>query len=87
MDTRNPKDLSEALEYALHVEERQKYAEKSKAVASSFHVSRRDSIVDHPTSPFSKQMTFMDNRDKKVPKESQRPTAFEPGNFQLPNGL
>ena len=39
VDTRNPKDLDEALEYALHIEERLNYAEKSRAVASSYHVS------------------------------------------------
>ena len=87
VDIRSPADGSEALEYALQAEERLRYTDKSKGLAFSFHVSRRDSIPDRPTSPFSKQMSSLGNPER-VSKESQKQPSFEMGNLQnLPTGM
>ena len=68
VDTRNPKDLSEAFEHALHAEERHKYSEKN-SMASSYHIARpRERVFECPRSPspFSKQM---DNSEKYAKSE------------------
>ena len=42
VDTRNPRDLSEVMEYALHIEERLDYTENTRALTSTFHVTKRE---------------------------------------------
>ena len=77
----NPKDLSEALEYALHIEERLNYAEKSRAVASSYHVSRKDTEPERPRSPspYSKLMNPIFKNEQKPATGNQKN-----GNFWSP---
>ena len=61
VDTWNTKDLSEAFEHALHAEERRKYTEKARNVASSYHISRtREHVPERPRSPspLSKQIPY-----------------------------
>ena len=63
VDTRNPKDLSDAFEHALDEEERHKSSEKN-SMASSYHIARtRERVSEYPRSPspFSKQV---DNSEK-----------------------
>ena len=65
VNTLNPRDLGEALEHALHAEERQRYTEKSKNAVSSYHIMRpRDDISDRPRSPspYSRQIGGLDKR-------------------------
>ena len=42
VDTINPKDLSEALEHALHIEERLRQTERLRSSASSYHIMRQN---------------------------------------------
>ena len=62
VDTRNPKTIHEAFDHALHAEERQKYVEKSRVVASAYHVSRKN---ERPSEQFplrSRSPTPYDSR-------------------------
>ena len=73
VDTRNPKDLSEAFEHALHAEEQQTYTEKAGNAASSYHIARpREFASERRRSPssFSKQM---EDSEKQV--KSERPSS------------
>ena len=67
-DTRNPKNLSESFEHALHAEERHRDSEKN-CMVSSYHIVRpRESVFEyaHSPRPFSKQM---DNSGKYAKSE------------------
>ena len=89
VDTRNPKDLSEAIECALHIEERENYTHKSRNVASSFHVSRRDEESPHQRSPspFSKQSSPTERQERKGFKENAKSVTFDPNSVSLPSGV
>ena len=88
VDTRNPKDLSEALEYALHIEERLNYAEKSRAVASSYHVSRKDTEPERPRSPspYSKLMNPILKGEQKPVIWNPKTVSFASPHAGIPNG-
>ena len=88
VDTRNPKDLSEALEYALHIEERLNYAEQSRAVASSYHVSRKDTEPERPRflSPYSKLMNPILKNEQKPATGNQKMVTFCPPHAGIPSG-
>ena len=79
VDTRNPRDLSKAVEYALHIEERLDYTEKTRALASTFHVTKRDGESEnrHPVSPYTRQMASTDKHEKKVSHENSKMVTFE----------
>ena len=78
VDTRNPRDLSEAMEYALHIEERLDYTEKTRALASTFHVTKRDGEFENrrPLSPYTTQMASTDKHEK-VSHENSKMVTFE----------
>ena len=78
VDTRNPRDLSEAMEYALHIEERLDYTEKTRALASIFHVTKRDGESENcrPVSPYTRQMVSTDKHEKKVSHENSKMVTF-----------
>ena len=78
VDTRNPRDLSEAMEYALHIEERLDYTEKTRALASTFHATKRDGEFENrrPLSPYTTQMASTDKHEK-VSHENSKMVTFE----------
>ena len=67
VDTRNPRPLDEAYEYALHVEERQRYTEKARvASVSTYHVARQDQSpngLDHLAHILGKWETLAGQQD------------------------
>ena len=88
VDTGNPKDLSEALEYALHIEERLNYAEKSRAVASSYYISHKDTEPERPRSPssYSKLMNSILKNEQKPATGNQKTVTFGPSHAGIPSG-
>ena len=79
VDTQNPRDLSETMEYALHIEEILDYTEKTRALASTFHVTKRDGESENrrPVSPYTRQMASTDEHEKKVSHENSKMVTFE----------
>ena len=74
VDIRNPKDLSEAFEHALHAKVRQTYTEEARNAVSSYHIARpREFSSERQGSPsrFSKQM---EHSEKQV--KSERPSSM-----------
>lgn len=86
VDTRNPRNLSEAFEHALRAEERQRYSERSRS--SSYHISRTGNI-DRPRSPspYSRQLEIgnekrtreliQDSRSEKVNAETNKSNLIQ----------
>ena len=59
VDARNPLTLDEAYEYALRVEERQRYTEQARVASiSTYRVARQDRIPNRArlSSPYTRQM-------------------------------
>ena len=73
VETRNPEDLSEAFEHAMHAEKRQTYAEKPRNAASSYHIARpREFASERQRSP-SPSTKKMEHSEKQV--KSERPSS------------
>ena len=79
VDTRNPKDLSEAFEHALHAEERQAYTQKARNAASSYHFARPREFASErqrSPSPCSKQMEHTEKQVKPERLSSKGSTSL-----------
>ena len=67
VDTRNPRDLGEALEHALHIEERLRQTERVRPFASSYHIMRQNEKIPERArspSPYTRQMVKPDKAER-----------------------
>ena len=67
VDTRNPKDLGEALEHALHLEERLRQTERVRPSASSYHIMRQNEKIPERVRspiPYTSKMVKTDKAER-----------------------
>ena len=75
VDTRNPKDLSEALEHALHIEERLRQTERLRPSASSYHIMHKNEKIPERArspSPYTRQMIKPDKAEREKARLHQK---------------
>ncbi|XP_043464123.1 uncharacterized protein LOC122499714 [Leptopilina heterotoma] len=72
VDARNPHNMEEALEYALHAEERENYSERPRS--TSYHINKIEERP-RPPSPYSKQLEQHNSGGKRRPDPGREPAS------------
>ena len=87
VDSRNPKNLSEAFELALHAEERHKYEKNS--MASSYHITwPRERVPECPRSPRPFSMRMVDfGKYTKSERSSSKKNSTAPPTLRLSHNI